>query len=176
MSYIPKSAQWFLAEHVEEIRVEGHKRNVVHINYVLIQARTPTEAYRKAVELGKRGNMSYKNPDGKTVTSRFLGLRNLDVIHDALEHGCEIMFSERLGVTRAGLRKIVRKKEDLEAFLPVRSRRGVPDYSPKEVMDRIAKVLKEHKGAELDRGADGTDQGRGKDNPRRLAAGSRRSR
>jgi len=116
MAYIPKNAQWFLAEHVEEIRVQGHKRNLVHINYVLIQSKTPTEAYRKAVELRKRGNMRYKNPDGKFVTSRFLGLRILDVIHDALEHGCEIMFSERLGITRAGLRKLVRKKEELEAF------------------------------------------------------------
>jgi hypothetical protein len=147
MAYIPKDAQWFIAQQVEEIRVQGHKRNLVHINYVLIQARTPAEAYRKSVELGKSGNQRYKNPDGKAVTIRFLGLRNLDVIHDSLEHGCEIMFSERRGMTRAGLRKLVRKKEELEAFLPVRDRPCQPDYSSKEIMDEVAKRLGSRKGA-----------------------------
>jgi hypothetical protein len=176
MAHIPKNAEWFLAQHVEEIRVQGHKRNVVHINYVLIQANTPTEAYRKAVELGKSGNMKYKNPDGKIVTSRFLGLRNLDVIHDTLEHGCEIMFCQRLGMTRAGLRKFARKKEELEAFLPPRGRPGLPDYSPKEIMDQVAKILREHRRAERGRGADGSQPGHRKDNPQSPAAVFRRSR
>ncbi len=48
MAYIPKDAEWLLAQHVEEIRVQGRKRNVVHINYVLIEAKTPEDAYRKA--------------------------------------------------------------------------------------------------------------------------------
>jgi hypothetical protein len=141
MAYIPKNANWFLAQHVEEIQVQGKKQNIVHINYVLIEAKTPTEAYRKAVSLGKGGNSNYKNPEGKKVTIRFLGLRDLDVIHDPLEHGCEIMFSERLGVSKAGLRKLVRKKYELEAFLPIRGRRGRPDYSSKEIMDQVAKTL-----------------------------------
>jgi hypothetical protein len=151
MAYIPKDAQWFLALHVEEIRVQGHKRNIVHINYVLIQANTPKDAYRKAVELGKRGNAKYKNPRGKLVTIRFLGLRDLDVIHDPLEHGCEVMFAERLGVTKVGLRKLVRKKHELEAFLPIRNRPGRPDYASKKVMDEVARRLAMHKGAEQKR-------------------------
>ena len=89
MAYIPKDAQWFLAQHVEEIRVQGHKRNIVHINYVLIQAKTSEDAYRKSILIGKRGNSKYKNPEGKIVTIRFLGMRNLDVIHDPLEHGVD---------------------------------------------------------------------------------------
>src|SRR6185503_5913533 len=99
MAYVPKDAEWFLAQLVEEFRVAGHRRNVVHINYVLIKARTPPEAYRKAMQLGKRANSRWRNPKGELVTHRFLGLRDLDVIHDPLEHGCEIMFFERLGMT-----------------------------------------------------------------------------
>jgi hypothetical protein len=141
MAYIPKDAQWFLAQHVEEIRVQGHKRNIVHINYVLIRARTPKDAYQKALILGKRGNAKYKNPEGKNVTVRFLGLRDLDVIPFPLEHGCEIMFTERLGVTEAGIRRLVRKKSELEAFLPIRERPGRPNYASRAVMDEFAREM-----------------------------------
>ena len=50
MAYVPKDAEWFLAKLVEEFHVSGHERNVVHINYILVQARTPEEAYRRAIE------------------------------------------------------------------------------------------------------------------------------
>jgi len=142
MAYVPQDAEWFLAQLVEEFRVEGHRRNVVHINYVLIKARTPPEAYRKAMQLGKRANSKWRNPKGELVTHRFLGLRELDVIHDRLEHGGEIMFDERLGMTGANTRKLVRKRLELEAFLPIRSRPTRPDYSSKEIMDKVAEELK----------------------------------
>lgn len=148
MAYMPRDAKWFLARLVEEFLVEGHKRNIVHINYVLMEAKTPSEAYRKAIQLGKRSNSRWKNPRGETVTHRFLGLQELDVIHDPLEHGCEIMFIERLGMSRAGTRKLVRRKSELEAFLPIRSRPARPDYSSEEIMDMVAKELKRRKTAE----------------------------
>jgi hypothetical protein len=94
------------------------------------------------MQLGKRANSRWRNPKGELVTHRFLGLRDLDVIHDPLEHGCEIMYEERLGMTRANTRKLVRKKRDLEAFLPVRPRPNRPDYSSKEIMDMVARELK----------------------------------
>ena len=123
MAYVPQDAEWFLAQLVEEFQVQGRKRNAVHVNYVLIQANTPSDAYQKAVEIGKQANQTWKNPDGKRVRHRFLGLRDLDVISEPLEHGCEIMFVERLGMSKAGLRKLVRRKKDLEAFRPIRFRR-----------------------------------------------------
>jgi len=148
MAYVPKDAEWFLAQLVEEFRVQGHKRNVVHINYVLIQAKTPPEAYRKAMQLGKVSNNRWKNPKGEDVTHRFLGLRNLDVIYDPLEHGGEIMYNERLGMSRTALRKFVRKRNELEAFLPVGSTKGRPDFSSKEIMDMVAIRLKKRIRAE----------------------------
>jgi hypothetical protein len=129
MAYMPKDTKWFLAQLVQEFRVHGHKRNIVHINYVLIRAKKPAEAYRKTIALGKRVNIKYKNPEGETVTSRFVGLRDLDAVFEPLEDGCEIMFIERLGMSKSGLRKLVRNKGELEAFLPIRERRGRPDYS-----------------------------------------------
>ena len=150
MAYVPKDAQWFIAQLVEEFRVEGAKRNAVHINYVLIEASSPGEAYHKAIKLGRQANNEYDNPKGKKVIHRFLGLCDLDVIYFPIEHGCEIMFEERLGVGPAALRKLVRKKADLEAFRPVplHRPRGRPDYSSKEIMDMVGHELGKRKDAE----------------------------
>lgn len=141
MAHIPKDVEWFLAQLVEEFRVRGSKRNVVHINYVLIKAKSSEEAYREAMKLGKQSNQTYKNPDGKVVAHRFLGLRNLDALFEPLEHGCEIMFLERVGMSAAGTRKLVRRKQDLEAFLPIRMRKGRPDYSSGEIMKVVETEL-----------------------------------
>jgi Domain of unknown function (DUF4288) len=150
MSYTPKDAHWFIGQLVEEFRVEGSKRNAVHINSVLIEASSPEQAYQKAVELGRQANNEYENPEGKKVVHRFAGLRNLDVIYFPIEHGCEIMFEERLGVGPAALRKLVRKKNDLEAFRPVplRRPRGRPNYSSKEIMGIVGTEMSRRKGAE----------------------------
>src|SRR5262245_47805339 len=102
MAYVPKDAHWFLATMIEEFQIEGAKRNVVHINYVIIEARSPQDAYKRAIKMGKQANHSYLNTHGKRVSVRFRGLGNLDVIYDRFEHGCEIMFCEKLGMSESG--------------------------------------------------------------------------
>src|SRR5580765_1915286 len=55
MAHVPKDAEWFLADLVQEIRVAGRRRNVVHVNHVIIHARSPEEAdERCALESGAR--------------------------------------------------------------------------------------------------------------------------
>jgi hypothetical protein len=142
MAYIPKDAEWFIADLVEEIRIQGSKRNVVHINSILVRANTPNKAYKKAIKFGKESNIKYINSEAKKVTIRFLGLRNLDVIHDPLNDGCEIMYIERIGMTKSGLKKLIKGKEELEAFRPVLPiSRNQPNYASKEVMDKVYKKL-----------------------------------
>jgi hypothetical protein len=142
MAHVPKDAEWFLADLVQEIRVAGSRRNIVHINYVIIRARSPEAAYARALSIGKRSEMSYENLDGKKVTIRFRGLGNLDAIYDPLGDECEIMYREKLGVTEKGIRKMVRPKRQLEVFMPIRERLGRPDFSSQEVMNELAKRLK----------------------------------
>ncbi len=137
MAYVPNDARWFLADLIEEIRVEGSRRNIVHINHVLVEAASPEEAYVHALEIGGQGSQEYVNSLGRKVTVRFRGLRNLDVIHEPLEHGCEIMFQEKLGVSEKGIRKLIRPKEKLEVFAPIRKPLGRPDYASKEIMDEL---------------------------------------
>jgi hypothetical protein len=141
MAHVPNNAEWFLADIVQEIRVAGCKRNIVHINSVIVRASTPHNAYVRATEMGKRGNTAYVNERGKRVTIRFRGLRNLDVIYDPLEDGCEIMYTEKLGVPEQRIKKLVRPKRQLEVFMPIRSRPGRPNFSSKKIMDVVKKRL-----------------------------------
>ncbi len=90
--------------------------------------------------------LSYLNPAGKKVTIRFRGLRNLDVIHDPLGDECEIMYDEKTGVSEKGIKRMVRPKRALEVFQPIRQRKGTPDFMPKEIMDKIQKLLGEKEG------------------------------
>jgi hypothetical protein len=44
------------------------------------------------------GEVEYDNTAGPSVRMRFRGLRELNVIHTALEGGAEMMYSETTGV------------------------------------------------------------------------------
>jgi Domain of unknown function (DUF4288) len=136
MGYIPKSAKWYLADIVQQITVEGDLRNVVHTNLVLVRADSPEEAYQKALELGAAGDQSYENPDGKRVTFRFRGLRDLNVIHGELEHGAELTYSEDLDLDEAAIREWVTPKGDLGVFLPITWSTG-PNYVSRDVMEEV---------------------------------------
>jgi len=136
MGFIPKDAKWYLAEIVEEIRVEGDQRNVVHTNLVLVRADSPDETHEKAMALGKRGDMKYRNPKGKKVTTRFRGLKNLNVIHDELEHGSEISFSQNIGVSEEKIKSWIAPTRKLGVFAPIRPHRG-PDYASAEVIEMV---------------------------------------
>jgi hypothetical protein len=138
MGYIPDDAKWYLAEIVEQITVEGDLRNVVHTNLVLVRADSPEEAYQKATELGTAGEQSYENPDGRRVTFRFRGLRDLNVIHDELEHGAELSYSEDLDMDDSAIAEWVTTKEELGVFRPITPSTG-PDYSSRDVLEELNK-------------------------------------
>jgi Domain of unknown function (DUF4288) len=142
MAWVPKDAKWYLADVIEEIRVKGKKRNVVHVNTLPVRADSPEDAYKKAVKLGRRVNISYKNLAGQKVTCRFRGLKHLLVIYDKLEHGAEILYQEHVGVPKSKLRSWSKPKHRLEVFLPVEAPRG-PDYAPEHIMRDLARRLKD---------------------------------
>ena len=133
MPYIPTDAQWYLADLVVEIAVEGDPRRVVHINTVLVNADSPSDAYEKALELGAaQVSDSYLNPAGKQVDSRFVGLKDLAVIHDKLEHGAELFFVEKADMQPVEILAIVQPKEKLSIFTDIEPSAG-PDYSSGQI-------------------------------------------
>jgi hypothetical protein len=94
MAYIPKDARWYLADVVLEHTVESDPRNVVHVNIHLVEADSPERAYQKAYGLGRDAEQVYANSDGKEVRVVFRGLRDLNVIHEALEDGAELTYEK----------------------------------------------------------------------------------
>lgn len=142
MGYIPKDAKWYLSEIVMEIAIEDDPRNVVHVNTTLVRADSPEEAYDRAQELGLRGETSYENSNGKTVTHRFRGLRSLDVIHDELAHGAELGFSERIAIPEDEIIKLVFAKEQLGVFRPITPSQA-PDYGSGEVREAAIRLLQQ---------------------------------
>ncbi len=139
MGHIPKDVEWFLAEIVLEIKVEGDSRNVVHNNWTLVRAHTAEEAYERAVQLGKGQESEYLNPKGKRVQLTFRGLRELDCIDNPLEHGGEVTFQETVGVTEPEIRKMVKPKAGLKVFKPLRphKRRSGPDYAAGYIIEAL---------------------------------------
>ena len=124
MAYIPADAKWYVAEIVEEYTIEGEPNNVVHTNLVLIRANSPEEAYDRAMLLGKEGEVIYENPEGKKVTLRFRGLRDLNVVHGELQHGTELIYEERIGMSQPEIDKLISRREDLGVFRPLK-RQGI---------------------------------------------------
>jgi len=139
MAYVPKDAKWFIAEIVEEITVQGDARNVVHLNYNLIRADSPEEAYTKALELGKGGETQYENSEGKLVSICFRGLHDLIVVYDELEHGGELMYDEKIGLSSGEVEKMIRPKDERAVFQPWEPPdfSQQPDYGAKEIIDEV---------------------------------------
>jgi hypothetical protein len=144
MAFIPEQARWYIADVVLEHAIEDDPRNVVHINILLVEASSPEDAFAQALELGRSHEMEYLNTDGKQVTVRFRGLRALNVIHDELEHGAELLYEEEVGVPESRIRGWVREKSELNVFRPSEEEdTDRPNYMPasvwQDVLDRLAK-------------------------------------
>jgi hypothetical protein len=147
MAYIPEDAKWYLAWVIEEIKVDGDPRNIVHINQFLIRADSPDEAYEKALEIGRESEMTYENTEGQRVVCSFRGLQDLQVIHDELEHGAELSYEEKVGVSARKIKRMVRAKEELGIFLP-NERPEHPNYVANTTWGELKRTLAKGEGAD----------------------------
>lgn len=139
MGYVPADVKWFIAEIVEEVTVEGDVRNIVHVNFNLIRADSPEEAYTKATSLGASGETEYNNPQGRQVRIRFRGLRELQAVHEELRDGTELMFEQKVAVPPEAIATMLRPKDKLSVFsgweTPDFSQH--PDYASAEVLNEV---------------------------------------
>jgi Domain of unknown function (DUF4288) len=140
MTYIPHGAQWYIAEIIEEIVVEGDSRNVVHKNLVLIRSDSPDDAYAKALEIGHQGEGSYTNPSGRLVSTRFRCLGHLDVIHDSLEHGAELLYERKTAVPEEEIQKWLLTREQLPLFRESQPPPDYPDYGSKDILEEAKAI------------------------------------
>jgi hypothetical protein len=137
MGHVPQDAEWYIADLVMEITVQGSNLNVVHRNLTLIHAKSPEEAYAKAQQIGHTSETSYHNPKGQSVEIRFRGIAKLDVIYEQLEDGAELAFEEFIGVSSQDIQGMVTPKDRLDVFIPpTPGKERDPDYRSQGVIDR----------------------------------------
>ncbi len=105
---------WFLADLVMRFTVEN--ATTVHVNLHLIRADSADEAYEKALALGEAGDDEYTNPDGKRVRAKFLGVACLNLIHEPLDDGSELAFTERTDLDDAAIARLIPPREKLAAY------------------------------------------------------------
>ena len=64
------------------------------------------------------------------------------MIHDELEHGAELMFEGKIGIGESELQQMLTPKSQLAIFRPLKPiDPSKPDYSSKEIMDEVAKMM-----------------------------------
>jgi hypothetical protein len=140
MAFIPKGTAWYVAQVILEITVEGEVRNIVHINYLLVKAESPEEAYEKAMRLGTEHESRYLNRDKKIVSISFRGLRNLTAVYDNVDDGAELFYEEHVGVSPQALDALIRAKESLGVFRPIERSSG-PDYASEEIWREAQEMI-----------------------------------
>lgn len=116
MAYVPPDAKWYLAEIVLVFTIEDQAKPVVHINTKLVSAHSPQRAYEKALAIGRTEEAEYINTDGKKVSARFRGLRDLLVIYEELKDGAEIMYEEIPDMEEDQINRLITPKADLGVF------------------------------------------------------------
>ena len=116
---IINNGDWFLVEIIEKYepvdtdKTQELRRVTTYGNYHLINAATPSQAYDKAVKIGKRSNYKFTNSDKVKMKSEFLGIGDLLTIHENLEDGAEIMWNNYGFISAKRSEKIVRTKKYL---------------------------------------------------------------
>jgi hypothetical protein len=113
----PIEDKWYVAELVQEFAIEGEQDNVIHCDMLLIHANSPEAAYDEAIRFGA-GDATYTNPEGKTVTARFRGLKSLHRMWEEPHHGALVSWEKRTGMSETELQAWLPSKKELDAFKP----------------------------------------------------------
>jgi Domain of unknown function (DUF4288) len=116
---------WWIASYLQrfeatdEDRRNLNRRCIAWENSILVRARERQEAWRKAMAHGRLTDR-LQSPDvvrGRKGIWRFEGLTSLLPIYDRLEDGAELLWVEHSGRSVRSIRRLVKAKADLEAFL-----------------------------------------------------------
>lgn len=106
---------WYLADLVTELRVEGSERSVVHFDLHVVRARDAAEAYDKALRLGGAKTTQYMRNDGNVISYIFRGLNDLVVMGEEFGDGARILFRSQPEMSEDEIQHVVTPREYLRA-------------------------------------------------------------
>jgi len=113
---------WYIASYIHRFIVIGEnnqdlkKRFSAWENTIIIKAKNPDEAYKRAIKIGKQGCKPYTNTAGERVRFIFEGLTSLVPIYEDLEDGAEILWREYENRSLKKIRSWIKAKKELEVF------------------------------------------------------------
>lgn len=107
---------WYIAEVAVLFDFGSESAPMLQNNFVLIRASTPDHALEAAQRRGQLYEDEYVNTDGKPVVCKFVGIRNLHEVYDALEDGAELLYEEFTLQSKEEAAAYVRPKRDLAVF------------------------------------------------------------
>ena len=124
MSSSATKGTWYVATLILQCKVEGHDKllKLVDEQVRVLRAIDIETAYKKAVQLGKQGEISYENVFGEIVHWNFVGLGDLEELpfDDEIKDGTEVKY--RL-FRKKDPHRLVRAKDELTVFSWERERR-----------------------------------------------------
>jgi Domain of unknown function (DUF4288) len=95
-----KTGNWYIVEIIEKCEPVTRNENqelrrvMTWGNFHLIKAKTPKEAYDKAVKIGKDGEYKFINSNKLEMEWIFIGIGNIIPIYEDIEDGSEIMWED----------------------------------------------------------------------------------
>ncbi len=126
-SKIINKDKWFLVEIIEKYEpVDSDKTNELRRvttwgNYHLISASNPSQAYDKALKIGKMSNYKFTNSDKIKMKSEFLGIGDLLPIYEDLQDGAEILWHNYGFISAKRSTKLTKTKVELVNQLKFKS-------------------------------------------------------
>jgi hypothetical protein len=123
-----QNGNWYIVEIIE--KCEPIKRNenqelrrvLTYGNHHLIKARTPKDAYKKALKIGKEGEFKFVNPNREEMEWIFVGVGDLLPIYEEnIEDGSELMWRNYGNISnKRTMRLALTEKELLADIKPKR--------------------------------------------------------
>lgn len=114
---------WYIATYVERFEWEGEDRSNLKRrcnawrNAILVRAKTPEQAYKRAIYWATlTKDTPWRNRKGRAGKLIFEGITSLVPVYDELGDGAELIWWKHDNITVARLRKMVLRKNQLEVL------------------------------------------------------------
>ncbi|MBF6640235.1 DUF4288 domain-containing protein [Flavobacterium sp. J49] len=115
-----QNGEWYVVEIIEKCEpVERNEKQELRRvttwgNYHLIKAKSPEEAYEKAVKLGKEAEYKFTNESKLEMEWIFVGIGDLIPIYEEnIEDGAEIMWTDYGFISNRKTERFARSKKEI---------------------------------------------------------------
>lgn len=114
-----ENRNWYIAEIIEKCEPldRNEKQDLRRVttwgNHHLIKANSAEKAYEKAIKIGKEAEYQFTNTDKVEMEWIFVGIAELVPIHEDIEDGAEIMWTDYGFISERKTKRFALTKEEI---------------------------------------------------------------